>query len=224
MANLPFNSPIDREQFLFIIQSIQVFLTMTAFSLMASANTSHHLNYHYGFYSSLTFFVWVGVFGFLLALFILAAKFVTIVTHEIRDAIEIYGTGTMLWACYTAAVAASATSSNLHTTFDQNEGSWCSPRHHTGRLMAGAYFCSRMVAVCSFFFSILILFYPKAIVIMYILVASYAASLFTLLQEADPSSRGYTRTATSSHGGYDDIGETVAMTQMSSPSSSSDSP
>eukprot|EP00633_Aureoumbra_lagunensis_P001161 CAMPEP_0197291820 /NCGR_PEP_ID=MMETSP0890-20130614/19239_1 /TAXON_ID=44058 ORGANISM="Aureoumbra lagunensis, Strain CCMP1510" /NCGR_SAMPLE_ID=MMETSP0890 /ASSEMBLY_ACC=CAM_ASM_000533 /LENGTH=182 /DNA_ID=CAMNT_0042765231 /DNA_START=56 /DNA_END=604 /DNA_ORIENTATION=+ len=182
---------------------------MTAFSLMASANTSHHLNYHYGFYSSLTFFVWVGVFGFLLALFILAAKFVTIVTHEIRDAIEIYGTGTMLWACYTAAVAASATSSNLHTTFDQNEGSWCSPRHHTGRLMAGAYFCSRMVA---------------AIVIMYILVASYAASLFTLLQEADPSSRGYTRTATSSHGGYDDIGETVAMTQMSSPSSSSDSP
>jgi len=209
MANLPFNSPIDREQFLFIIQSIQVFLTMTAFSLMASANTSHHLNYHYGFYSSLTFFVWVGVFGFLLALFILAAKFVTIVTHEIRDAIEIYGTGTMLWACYTAAVAASATSSNLHTTFDQNEGSWCSPRHHTGRLMAGAYFCSRMVA---------------AIVIMYILVASYAASLFTLLQEADPSSRGYTRTATSSHGGYDDIGETVAMTQMSSPSSSSDSP
>jgi len=166
MANLPFNSPIDREQFLFIIQSIQVFLTMTAFSLMASANTSHHLNYHYGFYSSLTFFVWVGVFGFLLALFILAAKFVTIVTHEIRDAIEIYGTGTMLWACYTAAVAASATSSNLHTTFDQNEGSWCSPRHHTGRLMAGAYFCSRMVA---------------AIVIMYILVASYAASLFTLV-------------------------------------------
>ena len=42
-----------------------IVLSLLSFWVMSAATTSHHGMYHYEFYPSLTFFVWVGVVSFL---------------------------------------------------------------------------------------------------------------------------------------------------------------
>ena len=46
-----------------------------------------------------------------------------LVSEETRTPLELYGCGIMLWLTYTAAVAAAATSSDVHSTFDEFLGS-----------------------------------------------------------------------------------------------------
>ena len=63
---------------------------------------------------------------------------------------------------YTAAVAASATSSDLHQVFDVNDGPVCRSRISNSRAEAGAHFCGDLVAACVF---------------MYFLSATYALTI-----------------------------------------------
>lgn len=155
---------LDREQFLGLLQIAQSLVSLVAFSVMASAETSRHAEYHYGFYPSLTFFVVVGVCSFVYSLFLVANRQLSLVVDDVRHVLELWGAGCMLWLTYTAAIAASATSTDLHSTFDEKSGSKCRTRRSQSMTMAmaGSYFCSRVVA---------------AIVFMYALCATYFLTL-----------------------------------------------
>lgn len=158
---------LDREQFITAWQLLQAVIAMIAFSVMASAKKSHHTEYHYSFYPSLTFFVVVGVCSFVYSLLLAAAKQLGIVVEELRSALELYGSGVMIWLTYTAAIAASATSTDLHSIFNEKEGSTCRSRDWKSIAVktAGTYFCSRLVA---------------SIVFMYLLCATYIVTILAI--------------------------------------------
>ncbi|KAJ8601757.1 hypothetical protein CTAYLR_006757 [Chrysophaeum taylorii] len=175
---------LDREQSIVVLQASNVVLSLVAFSVMASAETSHHTEFHYSYYASLTLFVIVGVAGFVYSVFVVLSRHMSLVVEEARRALEVYGSGAMVWLTYTAAVAASATSSDLHTTFDEKVGSQCRVRHSVRTAMAGGYFCSRVV---------------WATVFMYLVCASYAGTLLALVV---PGRQRYGEAG----GVYDEIG------------------
>lgn len=165
---------LTRDQLIAGFQLAQGLVALVSFSVMASAETSHHTEYHYSFYPSLTFFVIVGVLSFLYSLFLVGSRQV-IDTRGIQP----YASGLLAWLTYTAAVAASATSTDLHSTFDQKYGSTCRTRHSTAMAMAGSYFCGRVVA---------------SVVFMYILCATHVASILATFPRGTfplPSSSRY---------------------------------
>ena len=153
---------LDRESFETVRQGALVVLSLLSFWLMAAAKTSHHTEFHYSFYPSLTFFVWVGVVSFLYSGGLAAGRAVRAIPEELRQPLESYGPLVMLWLTYTAAIAASATSTDLHATFDENDGSVCKARQSRARATAGAFFCGHVVS---------------AIVFMYGLAACYLATI-----------------------------------------------
>eukprot|EP00635_Sarcinochrysidales_sp_CCMP3193_P008027 CAMPEP_0118896304 /NCGR_PEP_ID=MMETSP1166-20130328/4240_1 /TAXON_ID=1104430 /ORGANISM="Chrysoreinhardia sp, Strain CCMP3193" /LENGTH=229 /DNA_ID=CAMNT_0006835361 /DNA_START=97 /DNA_END=786 /DNA_ORIENTATION=+ len=184
-----------------VLQGAEVLLSMTTFSVMAASTSSRHGVYHYQFYASLTLVVVVGVCGWLFGLFLFAARFLRVVSSEALERLEVVGAGLLAYLSYTAAVAASATSTDLHTTFDATDGPVCHPYAHRSRFFAASHFCSRVVA---------------ATVLAYLLSATYAASFVVAFKGT--SYAGYSRTPTTA-GGYDDID--VAMTPLTSSASSS---
>lgn len=156
----------DREQVIQGCQIGQAVISLIAFSVMAAASTSHDNHYQYSFYSSLSFFVFCGVLSFLFSLGIVAAK-----QLRVPQDIEVWGSGLMIWLTYTAAVAASATSSGLHVIFDQDRGSVCRLRHNK-HINHSAFFCSHLVA---------------AIFFMYVSCFLYIATLVLLVFNGDSS-------------------------------------
>ena len=155
---------LDREAFGRIKEGAMVVLSLLSFWIMAAAETSHHTEYHYKFYPSLTFFVWVGVLSFLYSLGLAAGKFTGVLNADVVRQMEVAVPPVMVWLTYTAAIAASATSTDLHTTFDENDGPVCRARQSHARALAGAYFCGHVVA---------------AVVFMYCLCAAYVAVVAT---------------------------------------------
>lgn len=153
---------MDREMLESVRSGATVLLSLLSFWLMAAARTSHHTEFHYSFYPSLTFFEWVGVLSFLYSGGLAADRFLRVLAEDVRRPLETYGPFVMLWLSYTAAVAASATSTDLHATFDEADGSVCKARQSRARGVAGAYFCGHVVG---------------AIVFMYGLAAAYAATI-----------------------------------------------
>ena len=139
-----------------------VLFSLLSFWLMSSANTSHHAQFHYEFYPSLTFFVWVGILSFLYSGVLLVAQHVNFLDGDLGLSLQQKGPYVMLFLTYTAAVAASATSSDLHATFDVNDGPVCRSRISTSRAESGTHFCDDVVA---------------AVVFMYFLAATYALTL-----------------------------------------------
>ncbi|KAJ1459657.1 hypothetical protein M885DRAFT_510836 [Pelagophyceae sp. CCMP2097] len=176
---------VDREQLMQGVQLLQVASSLLAFALMAAAHASSRAVFQYSFYPSLTFFVFVGVVGFIYSALMTAAKVLKVGDAAERQKIEFYGCALLAFLTFTAAVAASATSTDLHSTFDPNEGSVCKMRHSAGKDAAGAFFCGRVVG---------------AIVFMYLECASFAAMLALV---SPPQADGYVQAAT--HSAYDDI-------------------
>ena len=139
-----------------------VLFSLLSFWLMSSANTSHHAQFHYEWYPSLTFFVWVGVLSFLYSGGLLVAQHLNMLDGELGLSLQQKGPYVLLFLTYTAAVAASATSSDLHQVFDVNDGPVCRSRISNSRAEAGAHFCGDLVAACVF---------------MYFLSATYALTI-----------------------------------------------
>ena len=139
-----------------------VLFSLLSFWLMSSANTSHHAQFHYEWYPSLTFFVWVGVLSFLYSGGLLVAQHLNMLDGVLGLSLQQKGPYVLLFLTYTAAVAASATSSDLHQVFDVNDGPVCRSRISNSRAEAGAHFCGDLVAACVF---------------MYFLSATYALTI-----------------------------------------------
>ena len=158
----------DRAQLISGCQIAQALVSLIAFSVMAAASTSHDNHYQYSFYSSLSFFVLCGVVSFLFSFGIVAAKHL-----RVPQDLEVWGTGLMVWLTYSAAIAASATSANLHVIFDQDHGSVCRLRHNK-HIKNSAYFCSHVVS---------------AIFFMYVSCFLYVATLVLLILNGGDSSR-----------------------------------
>ena len=93
-----------------------VVLSLLSFWVMAAATTSHHGMYHYEYYPALTFFVWVGVVSFLYNGGLAVARAVGGVSEDLLRPLEAYAPVVLLWLCYTAAVAASATFASARAT------------------------------------------------------------------------------------------------------------
>ena len=86
-----------------------VLFSLLSFWLMSSANTSHHAQFHYEWYPSLTFFVWVGVLSFLYSGGLLVAQHVNMLDGELGLSLQQKGPYVLLFLTYTAAVAACST-------------------------------------------------------------------------------------------------------------------
>ena len=113
--------------------------------------SSHHAQFHYEWYLP-TFFVWVGVLSFLYSGGLLVAQHVNMLDGELGLSLQQKGPHALLFLTYTAAVAASATSSDLHQVFDVNDGPVCRSRISNSRAEAGAHFCGDLVAACVFMY------------------------------------------------------------------------
>ncbi|KAH8044372.1 hypothetical protein JL721_12874 [Aureococcus anophagefferens] len=100
---------LDREAFERIREALMVVLSLLSFWVMAAAETSHHYQYHYKFYPSLTFFVWVGVLSFVYTLGMAVGTRTGALGVELRRQLETAGPPVLAWLTYTAAIAASAT-------------------------------------------------------------------------------------------------------------------
>ncbi|KAK7239959.1 alpha-N-acetylglucosaminidase [Aureococcus anophagefferens] len=124
---------LDREAFERIREALMVVLSLLSFWVMAAAETSHHYQYHYKFYPSLTFFVWVGVLSFVYTLGMAVGTRTGALGVELRRQLETAGPPVLAWLTYTAAIAASATSTDLHATFDESDGPVCKARHGAGK-------------------------------------------------------------------------------------------
>ena len=94
---------LDRESFETVRQGALVVLSLLSFWLMAAAKTSHHTEFHYSFYPSLTFFVWVGVVSFLYSGGLAAGRAVRAIPEELRQPLESYGPLVMLWLILASA-------------------------------------------------------------------------------------------------------------------------
>ncbi|KAH8043880.1 hypothetical protein JL722_14959 [Aureococcus anophagefferens] len=119
---------LDREAFERIREALMVVLSLLSFWVMAAAETSHHYQYHYKFYPSLTFFVWVGVLSFVYTLGMAVGTRTGALGVEPGGSSRPRAAGPGL-AHDTAAIAASATSTDLHATFDESDGPVCKARH-----------------------------------------------------------------------------------------------
>ena len=98
------------------------------------------------------FFVWVGVLSFLYSGGLLVAQHLNMLDGELGLSLQQKGPYVLLFLTYTAAVAASATSSDLHQVFDVNDGPVCRSRISNSRAEAGAHFCGDLVAACVFMY------------------------------------------------------------------------
>mmetsp|Transcript_16350 Transcript_16350/g.48798 ORF Transcript_16350/g.48798 Transcript_16350/m.48798 type:complete len:211 (+) Transcript_16350:224-856(+) len=177
-----------------------VVLSLLSFWVMAAATTSHHGMYHYEYYPALTFFVWVGVVSFLYNGGLAVARAVGGVSEDLLRPLEAYAPVVLLWLCYTAAVAASATSTVIHTTFDEADGPVCRARQSHARAEAGSYFCGHVVS---------------AIVFMYGLVVCYGLGLArpdlsSFVPEASSGDGGSGGGGFAGTTGYQEVGEPEA--------------
>ena len=182
-------SLLDSERVVLGLQGLETLLSMITFSVMAASTTSHHGYYHYSYFPSLMFVVCVGVLGFLLGLCLLAARALPLIAEHQRSSFEVSATGAMAFLAYTAAVSASTTSTDWHTAFDEDAGSFCQPRHHRARAGHAAHFCGHVVA---------------ATVFTYFLAIAYVLTFFLLRHP-----NGYARAPSS---GYDEIETTTTTT------------
>ena len=147
---------LDRDMFDTIRQGLLVVLSLLSFWIMAAAETSHHTEFHYSFYPSLTFFVWVGVLSFVYSVGLMVGKATHALSDQLREPLETYGPFILLWLTYTAAIAASATSTDLHATFDENDGPVCKSRQSRARAVAGAFFCGHLVSATVFMYGLVV--------------------------------------------------------------------
>ena len=77
-------------------------------------------------------------------------------SDQLREPLETYGPFILLWLTYTAAIAASATSTDLHATFDENDGPVCKSRQSRARAVAGAFFCGHLVSATVFMYGLVV--------------------------------------------------------------------
>mmetsp|Transcript_19729 Transcript_19729/g.60796 ORF Transcript_19729/g.60796 Transcript_19729/m.60796 type:complete len:212 (+) Transcript_19729:221-856(+) len=188
------NMTLDYALFDTVRRGFLVFGSLLCFWIMASATTSKHPMFHYEYYPSLTFFVWVGVLSFLYAAGVETARHVG--RGDLSNELERRAPPVLLWLTYTAAIAASATSSDLHATFDVDDGPVCRPRASHSRAASGASFCSHVVG---------------ATVLMYFVVAAYALTIAAgagVIEFPPDAEGGAATNIFSGSTGYDEVPET----------------